>query len=187
MPKAIKTSQSDDVFPPKEEATKSPEYSGEDFPFETIDFKSKEDSSKSEFVPLKAGVYELSVLSAKVEERPVYNKPTEMEKVIQMTYFVEKSCDGGPIMNIEGGEEKDGVRRLWDSLSMTATGYKNGGTEPSKTRACVCALKGVNPDLPFTFSSLKEIDDKHCKAFIDVVNRKKDGQKANKISKYMSL
>ena len=176
MPKPIKSSIEATIQSPVEAGI-----------FGGLDFLSKEDSAKSEFQPLKTGIYQLYVDKAELIERPSYNDPSIAEKVIQLTLIVMSTQDGSTIKDIEGTEQNGGFRKLWDSLSTTAVGFKNGGTEPSKTRAAICAFTKNNPDAPFKLNSLDEVRGKECLAFVDVVNRKRDGAKVNKISKYMPL
>ena len=173
--------QADDVFPPRETRDEL----DDDMPFDGLDFKSKEESSKGDFSPLKETIYDVTLESATVGEQARFGKPDEVEKVIKCTFVVEGRADGKPIVDIDGNECDGGFRKLWATLSLRSTGFKNGGSEPGKTRAAICALTGNDPEKPFKLSSLNEIIGKSCKVFVTLVP-KKDGGKKNKIDKYIT-
>jgi|1_EtaG_2_1085319.scaffolds.fasta_scaffold03508_1 hypothetical protein len=152
----------------------------------TLDFSSKADSGGTEFLPLEEDVfYEFSVEKAEVRERPVYDNPTEMEKVIMVQFIVEGRTDGKDIKDVEGTVQGPGTRKIWEWLSTTATGFAGSG-KPSRTRMCIYSL--LNKDLEEEFKGVKtgELLEKGCKAMLEI-KTKKDGTKINKVFKYSPL
>lgn len=183
MPKELKTSD-EAVKTPAAQVSHLDDGLGDDT-FEPMDFCSKEESSKGEYMPLASTIYDIVLESAQVATQARYGKPDEMEKVIKAVFVVEGRADGKPITDVEGSVSDPGFRKLWDTFSLRSTGFKQGGGEPGKTRAAICALTGNDPEKPFSLTSLDEIIGKSCKAFITLVP-KKDGTKKNKIDKYMT-
>jgi len=148
---------------------------------------SKEDSAgQSKFCPLNEDVfYEMTVSKAEVRERPNYNDPSAMEKVVMLAFVIDKTTTGEPILDINGKVQNNGERMFWEFLSTTATGFKADNT-PSKTRACLCALMNTDVNAPLKISSIEELIGKKCKVRLGI-KEKKDGEKKNYAEKYKSL
>lgn len=185
MPKPLKTS---------DEAQETPVTPGhvtdgleDDTTFEPLNFLSKEESGKGDYAPLQSNIYDITLESATVATQAQYGKTDgSTEKVIKATFVIEGRADGKPITDVDGKTFDPGFRKMWDTFSLRSTGFKQGGGEPGKTRAAICALTGNDPEKPFKLGSLEEIIGKSCKAFVTLVPKKDGTGKKNKIDKYMT-
>lgn len=152
----------------------------------SLDFSSKKDAETGGFNPLENDVwYIITCDKAEVRERPSYDDPSTLEKVIWLQFTFDKREDGKPIKDSEGEEQKEGARLWWEWLSTTATGFKVTGS-PSKTRACIYALLGKDIEEEFTGVKVEDLLGKSCKVMLEP-HKRKDGSPANKALKYVSL
>ena len=103
--------------------------------------------------------------------------------MIQFT--VDNRTDGEDIKDVEGAVQEPGMRKIWEWLSTTATGFAGSG-KPSRTRMCIYSL--LDKDLEEEFKGIKVEDlvGKQCKAMLEI-KTKKDGTKINKVFKYSAI
>jgi hypothetical protein len=152
----------------------------------SLEFTAKGESGGSEFMPLEDDVfYRLVVDKVEVRNRPKYDDPSVIEKIIMLTFTVDGRDDGKDIKDIEDNVQEDGVRKFWEFLSTTATGFTSAG-EPSKTRACICALLDKDPEDTFALNDVDSLVGKSCKGMFSLV-KKQDGTVKNKCIRYKSL
>lgn len=151
----------------------------------SLDFASKEDSDVVGFLPLKEGQYEVTCQKAEVRERPKWGKPEEMENVLVITFQVDKCLTEDAIFDVEDQEQEPETRLHWEWLSTTSMGFHPSGS-PSKTRSCLSALLGVDPEEKFSVPNISELEGKRAKVFLEV-GFKKDGSKFMKSIKYSKI
>ena len=151
----------------------------------TLDLASKADSGSTNFLPLEEDFYKMTVEKSEVRERPNYTDPSVMEKVIMITFSIDGTVSGTPVKDINGVEQKPGERKFWEFLSTTALGFTGGG-QPSKTRACICALNKVDATKELKGIKIEELIGKSCKVMMSIKD-KKDGEKKNYAAKYSIL
>ena len=149
-----------------------------------LDFQSYDEfqEDKPTFAPLTEGVYKIKVETARMEEKTKYQSE-ELAWFIDLMFTVEATDSGSPIVDVDKKEHEAGSKKLFESLNLDSKGFKSDGT-PGKTRACLCALLGVDPNDNFSLESVESLEGKDCKAFIEVA-KKMNGDPKNKQSKYM--
>lgn len=143
---------------------------------------SREDcATVNEFKPLKEGAYILEVKEVKEEERNKYQS-SDITTFIDLCFWVNQSCEGKEIKDMDGEVQEEGFRQLWESLDINSHGFKANG-DPAKTRACLCALLGQDIEEGFSFDSIEDLSGKKVKAYV-TVGKKLDGTPKNKIISY---
>jgi len=135
----------------------------------------------NEFQPLKEGAYILEVKSVNEEERNKYQSE-DTSIFFDICFWVMKKTDGGVIEDVDGNQQDEGFRQLWESLDMNSSGFK-ANKEPAKTRACLCAILNQDSDDGFSFDDPQDLVGKQVKVYL-TVGKKMNGDPKNKIISY---
>lgn len=148
----------------------------------SISFKSKQTLDKERaFTLLPADDYELVITDIKLNERPKYMKPDEIEEVVDFTMEIVGLRDGVPAKDIEG---KDATgRKVFFTGRTGSLGFQRDGT-PAKMRCLVAYALGLGVNDDFDLDEWEQLAAKTIYAeIVQYTNTK--GNQSNKISRFL--
>jgi hypothetical protein len=142
-----------------------------------ITFGTKDDSKNDDFGPMEDGIYVLEVLEANIERKvDIYAK--EEGTMVNSIAVVFTVLDA--VKDVNGKDYPAGSRQFRDWLSLKSIGYRTDGT-PSKTRQCLAALYGQQPEDSLDEVDVSDLVGKKCRAML---TPKGEGSSYNKVLKY---